>query len=325
MNRNHRRISGLAGVFLLAFPVALHAEEPVETALKGFVAGIDASPTWTAAYRGLTYDPATETATLSGLSLKTETGNVTIDVETITVAGYQAAADGGFAAHAVTADGGTVNSGFLKISLSNLALDDVAVPSLAGVAYDPGKPFTSLVRFYSEILKARLAHGRISSIAVIEKINQMTSRITYENFTIDDLKDGRIGSVHAGPLTLQAPAPEGLVGMTVGSVEAHGIDIGAMLRVYNPDAYAGGVGDMVWHYGAGGLVLPEHRAGNAGGQAGDERVLSRISRSASRRPASRTSSTRSWPIRTCRRPTCRRSARAMRSTCWRPSASGGSA
>lgn len=247
MNRNHRRISALAGAFLLAFPVALHAEEPVETALKGLIAGIDASPTWAATYRGLTYDPASGTATLTGLSLKTETGDVTIDVETIAVAGYQAGADGSFAARTVTADGATVNSGFVKISIGNVDLDDIAVPTLAGVAYDPGKPFTSMVRIYSEVLKARLAHGRIGNIAVIEKINEMTSRISYEQFTLDDLKDGRIASVHAGPLTLESPSPEGLVGMSVGSVEAHGIDIGAMLRVYNPDAYVGGVGDMVWH------------------------------------------------------------------------------
>ncbi len=46
---------------------------------------------------------------------------------------------------------------------------------------------------------------------------------------------------------MEAPHPDGLIKMKVASVETRDIDIGAALRVLDPDRYAGGIGDGVWH------------------------------------------------------------------------------
>ena len=55
----------------------------------------------------------------------------------------------------------------------------------------------------------------------------------------------------AGPLKLETPSPEGLVSMTMTSVESRDIDLDAFIHVYSPDAYVNGVGDKVWHQALG--------------------------------------------------------------------------
>src|SRR5438034_11466665 len=57
----------LAGAAMLFIPAAGRvalADSPVETALRDFVGAIDASPGWTASFRHISYDAATDTAVL---------------------------------------------------------------------------------------------------------------------------------------------------------------------------------------------------------------------------------------------------------------------
>jgi len=247
MSLYRRRILQITGCLLFLSPTAALADEPVETALKAFVASIDASPDWTATYRGLSYDPATGTGTLSGLSIRSEKTPTHFDFESLSVSGYADTADGGFTAKDIKADGGTVVAGFVTLSLDNVDIADLAVPRLAPTPYDPAKPFTSMIRVYSEITKVSLGRATIGAIGMIQNLNGLNNRITYRNFAIDGMKDGKIASVKAGPLSLETPSPEGLVGMNVASLEATGMDLSAMVHVYDPDAYVGGVGDRVWH------------------------------------------------------------------------------
>src|SRR6516225_5961173 len=96
-----RQSMAYAGAVVLFFPLAGEAalaDAPVETAIKDLVASIDSSSDWSAAYRNLAYDAVSDTAVVSGLSIATKNGNAKIDFESIQVAGYAAAADGGFTA-----------------------------------------------------------------------------------------------------------------------------------------------------------------------------------------------------------------------------------
>src|SRR5262249_52929355 len=55
-------------------------------------------------------------------------------------------------------------------------------------------------------------------------------------------------SISAGPIKLETPSPDGLVAISIQSIEGTGIDTGAMMHVYNPAEYGGdGTGDLVWH------------------------------------------------------------------------------
>jgi len=245
MGFRHHALALVAVVSLL--PQAAAAEEPVEAAIRAWVAAIDAAPGWSAGFRSLAYDPATGAATLSGLSVQTDVKGVSIGVETIVVAGFAERTDGGFGAGSVTADGIAVEAGFANVAIADLELDGLAVPAMQPFAYDPAKPFTSLMRVYAEILKARLDSGRIGSLQIIEQFEDVTSRVSYEHLKIDGLADGKIASIRSGPLRMETPSPQGLMKVTIGGMESRDFDLAGFVRVYNPDAYAGGTGDMVWH------------------------------------------------------------------------------
>ena len=243
----------LIAAFLLvpsaAAPAA--AEEPVETAIREWVAAIDASPTWSARYGSLAYDAATKTVTLTGLTIHLEGTAFGLDVESISLADYAATPDGGFSASEITADGGAVDAGVAKVAISDVLFRDVGVPGLPGFVYDPEKPFTSIMRAYADVAKARLAHGEIGTLALVEQIEGVTSKISYGKMEFDGLADGKIGSMKAGPIKLETPSPEGLVSMTIASVESRDFDLSAFIHVYSPDAYVNGVGDKVWHQALG--------------------------------------------------------------------------
>ena len=77
----------------------------------------------------------------------------------------------------------------------------------------------------------------------------VTSKVVYENFRIDDFADGKVGSFVAGPIRMESPTPDGLINMTIASIESRDTDLGAFVHVYSPDSYVDGVGDMVWRDG----------------------------------------------------------------------------
>ena len=94
--RFRRQFIAFAGAIVLVLPLAggnALADSPVETAIKDLVAAIDGSPSWTASYRSLSYDAGADTALLSGLAIATKKGDLKIDFESISVAGYAPAAD----------------------------------------------------------------------------------------------------------------------------------------------------------------------------------------------------------------------------------------
>ena len=172
---------------------------------------------------------------------------MSIGIETIVVTGFAERADGGFSARSVTADGVAAEAGFANVAIADLALDGLTAPAMQPFAYDPDKPFTTMMRGYAEMLKASLESGRIGSLQVIEQFEDVTSRVTYEHLKIDGFADGKIASIRSGPLKMESPSPQGLIKMTIGGLESRDFDLAGFVRVYNPDAYAGGTGDMVWH------------------------------------------------------------------------------
>jgi hypothetical protein len=244
MGFRHHALALAAVASLL--PQAASAEEPVEAAIREWVAAIDAAPGWSAGFRGLAYDPASDAATLSGLAVQTDVTGVSIGIETIVVTGFVERADGGFSARSVTADGIAAKAGFANVAIADLELDGLTAPAMQPFAYDPEKPFTTMMRGYAEILKASLESGRIGSLQIIEQFEDVTSRVSYEHIKIDGFAEGKIASIRSGPLRMEAPSPQGLVKVTIGGMESRNFDLAGFVRVYNPDAYAGGTGDMVW-------------------------------------------------------------------------------
>ncbi len=234
-----------AGLALLVQTAA--ADAPVETAIKGWIASVDAAPDWNATYTSLDYDAADNRAVLTGLAITSQVPGVAVNFGIIALTDFAETADGGFAAGRITADEGTVEVGPFKIAVSDAEFNTFTMPAIPALRWDPQHPFTSLVRAYAPLGRMAMTNGRIASLGVIQNNAGVSSRIVYDQFRIDRWADGKITAITAGPLNMESPSPDGLMRMRVASVEARDFDIDAMLRVFDPDRYAGGVGDGVWH------------------------------------------------------------------------------
>ena len=241
-----------AAAVSLLVPQAASAEEAVEAAIRSWVAALDATPDWSATIGGLIYDPASDTALLTDLAIRAEptaaAAGTVVTLATLSVTGYVEGPDG-FKVRSVAADGGTLEAGFVKLRLADIGLEDLSVPSSIGFTLDEEKPFTSIMNAYREALKIGLREGRIGSIELDQTHEGVTSKVVYDNFRIDGFADGKVASFVAGPIRMESPTPDGLINMTIASIESRDTDLGAFVHVYNPDSYVNGVGDMVWRDG----------------------------------------------------------------------------
>jgi hypothetical protein len=241
-----------AAAISLLVPSTASAEEAVEAAIRSWVAALDATPDWSATFGGLIYDGASDTALLTDLVVRAEptapAAGTTITLATLSVAGYVEGADG-FKVRSVTADGGALEAGFVKLRLAGIGLEDLSVPSSVGFAFDDNKPFTSIMSAYREALKIGLRKGRIGSVELDQTHEGVTSKVVYDDFRIDGFADGKVASFVAGPIRMESPTPDGLINLTIASIESRDTDLGAFVHVYDPQSYVNGVGDMVWRDG----------------------------------------------------------------------------
>jgi hypothetical protein len=236
----------VASAAIALFVQTAAADEPVETAIKGWVASIDASPDWQATYRSLAYDAAANRAVLTGLDIRSQVPGVEIGFGTVALTGFIATPEGGFTASRITADEGTLEAGPFKVTMSDGEVNGFAMPALPALTWDPQHPFTSFIKAYAPLSRLTMTNGRVGSLGLIETNAGVASRIGYEQFRIDRWTGGKIAAITAGPLSMESPSQDGLLAMKVASFEAHDLDIDAMLSVFDPDRYANGIGDGVW-------------------------------------------------------------------------------
>jgi hypothetical protein len=214
-------------------------------AVRAWIAAVDASPEWKAATTSVTTDTSGNVV-IAGLAIGAERGDIAIGFDKTTLAGLAIGVDGGFSARSVTVDSGTVQYGFATFGLTLVEVSGLKVPSLDAVAFDPARPFTSLLKAYAALTRVTLSGGRIATLTIIEKMQGITSRVAYENLRIGGLDAGKLTSLEAGPLSMISPAPETLAEIKIDRAEMRDIDLNAFLHVYDPNAYAGGKGDMIW-------------------------------------------------------------------------------
>jgi len=228
------------------------AAEPISAVVLGWVYGlVDASPAWTARLGGVSFDEEARTVTIDRLEIAAEGGGVSVIIEGATIAGYAEEPAGGFSAASLRIASATIKTADTDVVLTDLVFDDIGVPALSGVAYDRAKPFTSLIGAYSALAKSRAAGGRIGELAVLERMNGVTSRISYANVVVGRLADGKLEKISAGPLKEESPSPNPLVELTIAGAEASAIDLDAFLHVYDPLRYVAGIGDGVWRAAVG--------------------------------------------------------------------------
>jgi hypothetical protein len=231
-------------------PQTASAEEAVERAIRGWISALDATPEWAASIGALTYDPASDTALVTDLVIRPEQADAVANrlgfsLGTLAVTGYAEGPDR-YTIRSITADDGFVEAGFTTIRLADIAFSDFSAPFGLSFSHDERKPFSSMMKSYAEIVGIGLESARIGTVTLDQTHEGVTTRIVYRDFAIDDMADGRIARFDTGAVSMDAPTPDGLVRMTMSGIESRDTDLGAFIHVYDPDAYVGGVGDMVW-------------------------------------------------------------------------------
>ena len=230
-------------------PQAASADEAVEAAIRDWIAAVDASPEWAASYGGLVYDAASDTALVTDVVITAEPATpqagAAFRIATLSVAGYVEGPDG-FKVRAVAADGGEGEVGFMKFQLSDIDIEDLSVPAFANFAFDEKRPFSSIMQAYREALGIGLRSARIGSVVLDQSHEGVSSTVVYEDFRIEGWADGKIARFDTGPVRMESPSPDGLVKVGMSGIESRDTDLGAFVHVYDPAAYVGGTGDMIW-------------------------------------------------------------------------------
>jgi hypothetical protein len=255
------RIAGVAFVAFLSLGGHAFAAEPVETALIGWLDGIDASSDWHASYGSLSAAPdGSGNATLSGLSITSDHPGFSLAASRVTVTGY---ADGGsdtFAAREITIDGGRLDAGVYSIRLDHAVIEAPAIPLTGAFVWNSAHPFASAVHAFAPLLTAKANGVTVNTLNVVETLSNVETWSTYHNAKLEGLHDGKIAAMSATDLQTDSPGvnpagpPAGippLVSMTAKTASTRDIDLDAFFSVYDAARYANGVGDEKWRVAVG--------------------------------------------------------------------------
>lgn len=252
MSRPSLRLRLLAlGVSAAAMSAAApaFAEAPIETAIRNWVAALDASPNWVAGFAELSYDEGQRTASIRNLTIRSETLATKIEISfgTLGVTGYSETSDGGFKALELSADSSKLVIGDLAdMQLRDIRVDNLAVPSFANFVFDPTRVFTSAVRAAAIAANTSIDSIRVGHVEATQTNEGQTSTASFGSYEMKGMTGGKIEQIALGPVSQEMPSPDGLLTFKVDKIEARKYDLDAVVAVLDPDRYAGGIGDGRW-------------------------------------------------------------------------------
>lgn len=245
-----KRTAVLAAVLVVGV-VPARAQEAAVTFLKDWVATLDASPDWKASYASIESD-GDATATISNFTVASEKPGLALSVATLAVTDFTPQNDGTLVAGALKIDGGEVNFGdILKLQMGTSEFRDFSLPPIESFAWTGDAPYLAIINALKPLTKIAMSTGRIGSFGIVQVIDGVESRTTYEQVNIDGWKDGKIAAIGAGPIMSQTPDKDQLMAMRVAAAQSRDIDLNAMFHVYDPANYVDGKGDGVWRQAVG--------------------------------------------------------------------------
>lgn len=243
------KLTLVASLACAPFGLPALADEAAEEFLRTWVASIDASPDYAASFTSLESDSTTGVTTLSGFLVSSEAEGLAVNVDTIAVSGFVPSTDGTtFAARSLRIENAVIQgTEYFRADIANAEFRDFSVPTATGFAWNEDRPFLSIISALEPVAKVEMSTGRISSVVLYEKVDDVETRIAYEQINIDGWAGGKIAAMAAGPITSESPEEDQLIAMSIASAQTRDIDLNAFFHVFNPDNYVGGVGDRVWH------------------------------------------------------------------------------
>jgi hypothetical protein len=253
MTIRSRRLFALALLCSCALPGSALADEAGEKILRDLIATIDASPGWSSNAKSIRSEGST--VIVEGWTNAMEDGTVSATTASLIFDGLAPATDGGFSAKSVTAKDQKVSSKLITVDIPEIAASDVVIPAWQALPFDPEKPVTSLTGYL------RMAAGQAvsklsipsmtgrSEIPMAGEDKPVTSTFTYEGFTVENMKAGKIARQHVAKVMAQTDMPEAAGGRQIISyenLETLDYDLNALLHVVDPAEYKDGKSDGQW-------------------------------------------------------------------------------
>ena len=232
---------------------------PVETAVRGWIAAIDASPDWSASVGGVTVDPTSGNATVRNLAISADKPGFTIVIGGITIDGWAAGAANLFTAREIDVTNARIDAGDYSVRIDHAAVMAPVLPTSGGARWDDAQPAASLIGLVTAALSASAQSATADKITVVETVAGVATWSTYANVKLTDFAGGKISALTAGPLHTDSPGsdPAGppanasqipLVSLSVANSETHDVDLAAMLIPFQSG------GDTSWHQAIGRVV-----------------------------------------------------------------------
>lgn len=287
----YARGRNVAAAIAIAVMVSLQggsasAESPEETAIRDWIAAIDASPDWVAGFGELAYDEAKRTATLRDLAIRSEftlagtntkteltfgqiafvgfaedpDGRVRIedlryqDAHLVTPLAYMSSFDmrsektpsGDTPPRTMQQPENDPQEAGSDLHIRAGTASGILLPKLLGIPFDPDHPFASVISLLSELSKIEIAKATAEAIDSGQVLQTVRDRSTIGSFELSGMRNGRIESQIARGLKQARSRASHATGMTADTLEIVGFDTDALFAVLNPDRYAGGRGDRKW-------------------------------------------------------------------------------
>lgn len=248
MSATLSRIRGALGAgFLLAcLGGGTAAAQTADDAVRAWISSLNASPDWAASVDSVGIDPGTGATVVTGLTITARGGPTSLSIDRLAIKDFSQNPGGGFAAGQIETQEAVVTAGAIRFVVDDVSLSGFSLPRPLGVAFDPERPYTSIVKMYGAAASATLDHARVGKVAMSQEIGGVSSRVNYAQLVIDHLAGGKIGELSSGPVTATSSMPQGTVDYTIDSFDAREMDLDAFDRVFDPDRYENGVGDGQW-------------------------------------------------------------------------------
>lgn len=245
MPRRHRNLAAIFGLALAsaALPATGASAQTVDAAIEAWVANLDARPDLAVRYDAL--EVSGGTAVIQGLSIvdaATQNGAL---FTTVAITGYQPMPPNGFAADTITIDRVQARTGEVQFRIVDVAFTDLKLPE-TGFTFDPEQPFTSVIGMFGLAADMTLGEARIGRIDLLDAANPEDVLVSYQDYVVSGLAEGRIESFSAGPMVMATPVEDETFSIIIDRVSSEGIDFGAMVGVLDPATYAGGPADRTW-------------------------------------------------------------------------------
>jgi hypothetical protein len=226
------------------------ADQRGEALIREFVGWVDSSPEWSASVAILRSDSRYTIA--EGLVFSRGDPDVSISIERLRVRDLANGPDGGFQATRMIMDGAALVAASVSYAAPTATIESVSVPSMDGLSFDPRHLMTLMAQAYSNLAKAKFSNLSIPEVTATVEVESVgggaaaTSRVTYRDTSVAQLRNGVMEQMVVGPITMQAAGPNGDLQFEIESASADRMDLGAFAHIFDPAQYENGRGDGVW-------------------------------------------------------------------------------